>query len=193
MYSDPTESYNPRKAAQAIALLALRAGGRLEVLKAIKLIYLADRESMSRHGFPILDEQHVSMKHGPVNSTTLDYINGETRTENTGWTDFLQARENHMVSITEGVTEDDLDELSDADIACLEEVWRRFGSMAKWELVEWTHDPKNVPEWEDPNRSSRSIPLERTLRHLGVPEPDAQANVIKDHRSIDKLFASLRR
>jgi uncharacterized phage-associated protein len=193
MYSDPSESYNPRKAAQAIALLALRAGGRLEVLKAIKLIYLADRESMARHGFPILDEQHVSMKHGPVNSTTLDFINGETRTEYSGWNDFLQARENHMVSVTDGLTDDDLDELSDADIACLGEVWRRFGSMAKWDLVEWTHDPKNVPEWEDPSGSSRSIPLERTLRHLGVPEPDAQASVIKDHRSIDQLFASLRR
>lgn len=193
MYSDPTESYNPRKAAQAIALLALRAGGRLKVLKAAKLIYLADRESMSRHGFPILDEQHVSMKHGPVNSTTLSYINGETRTDNSGWTDFLQARENHMVAVTDGVTEDDLDELSDADIACLDDVWRQLGSMNEWELVEWTHDPKNVPEWENPNGRSRSIPLERTLRHLGVPEPDAQASVIKDHRSIDKLFASLRR
>ena len=111
MYSDASDSYSPRKAAQVIALLALRAGGGLDVLKAVKLVYLADRESMARHGFPILDELHVSMKHGPVNSTTYSHINGEVDLDGCGWTEFVLARENHMVAVAEGVAEDGLDEL----------------------------------------------------------------------------------
>ncbi|TNC98623.1 MAG: hypothetical protein FD119_94 [Stygiobacter sp.] len=193
MYSDASDSYSPRKAAQVIALLALRAGGGLDVLKAVKLVYLADRESMARHGFPILDELHVSMKHGPVNSTTYSHINGEVDLDGCGWTEFVLARENHMVAVAEGVAEDGLDELSEADVDCLDAVWRRFGAMDKWKLVDWTHDRENLPEWEDPNGSSKPIPLERTLGYLGVAHPDDQAETIREYRRIDSLFASLRR
>jgi len=76
-------SYNARKAAQVIAYLAMKAGhARLPVLKAVKLVYLADRESLSRFGFPLLEEPQVSMPHGPVNSTTYSHINGEEDLEN---------------------------------------------------------------------------------------------------------------
>lgn len=193
MHSDASDSYSPRKAAQVIALLALRAGGKLDVVKAVKLVYLADRESMARHGFPILDELHVSSKHGPVNSTTYSHLNGEADLDACGWREFVLARENHMVAVAEGVAEDGLDELSEADVDCLDAVWRRFGAMGKWELIDWTHDSENIPEWEDPNGSSKPIPLERTLDYLGVAHPDDQAETIREYRRIDSLFASLRR
>lgn len=185
-------SYNPRKAAQAIAYLAMKDRGCLPVLKAVKLVYLADRESLSRFGFPILEETHVSMPHGPVNSTTYSHINGEVRDDG-GWGDFLRDREDHTVSVAEGITDDDLDELSDADMACLDAVWDTFGEMDRWTLRDWTHDRDNIPEWEDPEGSSRPIPLERMLSYLNIPDPDAQANVIREHREIDRLFSTLRR
>ncbi len=58
----PMEShmYNPVKAAQVIAYLAYKEPGKtLDVLKAIKLVYLADRESITQFGAPILDESRV--------------------------------------------------------------------------------------------------------------------------------------
>lgn len=187
-------SYNARKAAQVIAYLAMKASPAcLPVLKAIKLVYLADRESLSRFGFPILEEPQVSMPHGPVNSTTYSHINGEEDLDECGWSGFLQARENSEVSAVQGLSEDDLDELSDADITCLDAVWERFGGMGKWQIRDWTHDRNNIPEWEDPNGSSRPIPLERILSYLKIENADAQAEVIKDYRQIDQLFASLHR
>ena len=70
--------FNARKAAQVVAYLANKApNGRLNILKAIKLVYLADRESLRQSGFPILDDDRFSMPHGPVNSTTLRLANGE--------------------------------------------------------------------------------------------------------------------
>jgi uncharacterized phage-associated protein len=186
-------SYNPRKAAQVIAYLAIKSGACLPVLKAVKLVYLADRESLARLGFPILDESHVSMPHGPVNSSTYSHINGEEDLDACGWTEFLRAREGHNVSIVEGITEDDLDELSDADIACLDVVWEKFGGMDKWEIRDWTHDRDNIPEWEDPHGSLRPIPLERMLSYLNVPQADAQADLIREHRTLNEVFAALRR
>jgi uncharacterized phage-associated protein len=187
-------SYSPRKAAQVIAYLAMKGKAAcLPVLKAVKLVYLADRESLSRFGFPILEENHVSMPQGPVNSSTYSHINGEEDLDTCGWSDFLQAREGHNVSAVQGITEDDLDELSDADIACLDAVWEKFGGMGKWEIRDWTHDRDNVPEWEDPNGSSRPIPLERILSYLKVPHADDQAELVKEHRQIDRLFTALRR
>ncbi len=187
-------SYNARKAAQVIAYLAMKGGNvSMSVLKAVKLVYLADRESLARFGFPILEEPYVSMPHGPVNSTTYSHINGEEKLDECGWSDFLQARENNEVAAVQGLSEDNLDELSDADIACLDTVWERFGDMGKWQIRDWTHDRNNIPEWEDPNGSSRPIPLERILSYLRIANADAQAEAINDHRQIDQLFASLHR
>jgi len=184
--------YNARKAAQVIAYLAMKEKTAcLPVLKAVKLVYLADRESLARFGFPILDETHVSMPHGPVNSTTYSHINGEEDLDVCGWSQFLQARENHQIAVVPGLSDDDLDELSEADIVCLDSVWERFGTMTKWEIRDWTHDQNNVPEWEDPQGSSRPIPLGRTLRYLNIPHADAQAELIKEHRQLDDLFAML--
>ena len=87
----------------------------------------------------------------------------------------------------------DWDELSDADIECLDAVWDRFGHMHWRELVDWTHDPKNVPEWEDPEGSSYLIPVRRILVSLAVENAKEHGTVVEDHRKIDRLFLSLRR
>jgi uncharacterized phage-associated protein len=183
--------FNPRKAAQVVAYLALKAGGRIDVLKVVKLVYLADRDSLKTWGAPILDEQHVSMPHGPVNSSTYSHLNGEHDLTSCGWSDYLEDQANHIVGVVEGVKADSLDELSEADIQSLEAVWSQFQHMTKWQIRDWTHDRNNVPEWEDPKGSSRPIPLERIMTMVGIENADAQADLIRDHRKIDRLFASL--
>lgn len=184
--------YNARKAAQVIAYLAKKsANKRLHVVKAIKLVYLADRESIARYGFPILDETRVSMRHGPVNSATYSHINGEYDLEDCGWSEFLRDRSGHQVSVRPNIRTDDLDELSDADVDCLDEIWRRFGYMNEWDLRDWTHKRKNVPEWENPGGTSIAIPLERLMSILGLENADEQAMIIEDFRRIDEVFKSL--
>lgn len=183
--------FNPRKAAQVIAYLALKAGGKLDVLKAVKLVYLSDRESIKLWGAPVMDEQHVSMPHGPVNSSTYSYLNGEHDLAACGWSDYLEDRAHHVVAVNNGVGIDDLDELSDADIASMDAVWDRFGHMDKWQIRDWTHDRNNIPEWEDPHGSSRPIPLERIMTLVGIENADAQAELVKDQRRIGQILASL--
>jgi uncharacterized phage-associated protein len=184
--------YNPMKAAQVIAYLALKApGNALDVLKAIKLVYLADRESIKRWGAPILDERRVSMPHGPVNSQTYSHVNGEHDLDACGWSRILDDRANHIVAAKEGIQADDLDELSDADIQCLDAVWDQFGHMNKWALRDWTHVRENIPEWEDPRGSSAPIPLERIMTMVGIENADAQAQLLTDHAKISRLLKQL--
>lgn len=187
-------SYEPKKAAQLIAALILKAGGEtINLLKAVKLVYLIDRESIRRYGFPVLDEPRVSMPRGPVNSTTYSHINGEYDLEACGWSEILQDRANHKIALAhQGVAFDDLDELSDADLECVEAVWAQFGHMSQWDLVDWTHNPKNIPEWEDPNGGSTVIPLQRILHSVGVENAEDFADVSKAMKAADRAFESAR-
>ena len=44
--------------AQAAAVFLQNAGGSIELLRLMKLMYLADRESMSQCGLPIFSRSH---------------------------------------------------------------------------------------------------------------------------------------
>ena len=45
--------FNEKRTAQAAAFLLHQAGGRLPLLKLMKLLYLAERESLRLYGEPI--------------------------------------------------------------------------------------------------------------------------------------------
>ena len=186
-------SCDPRKAAQTIAYFSMKNGGKpLHVVRAVKLVYLADRESTARSGFPIQDETRVSMRHGPVNSSTYSFINGEYDPTTCGWSDFLSDRSNHRVGLSRpDLSEDDLDELSEAEIQVLDLVWEQFGPMNTWALRDWTHDSDNIPEWEDPGNSSFEIPLERMMHSLAIEEANAQAETVKSLGYAKHLVKSL--
>ncbi|GAA4525272.1 Panacea domain-containing protein [Chelativorans composti] len=188
-------SYEPRKAAQLIAYLILKSGGpALNVLKAVKLVYMIDRESIKRYGFPVLEEKRCSMPHGPVNSLTYAYITGSYEPEKSGWSEFLRDRENHNIALADpNIRIDDLDELSEADMACADAVWERFGRMSQWQLRDWTHDPRNIPEWEDPNGGSTVIPLQRILHAVGTPNAEDFNRLSADFEHVDQVFREARR
>lgn len=178
------EGYNERKGAQVVAYFANKCPNSLiEYLKAVKLVYLADRESLARFGFPILDDDHYSLPMGPVNSCTKDYLSGDL--QSAAWSEILSAKADHRIS-SKVKNSDDLDELSEADIEVLDAVWAKFGHMTKWELVDWTHD--NLPEWEDPDGGATRIPFKRTLEHLGIDEAAQLQSEILSQRALSAVF-----
>lgn len=175
-----SSGYNVKKAAQVAAFFAKREGGSIPILKLVKLLYLSDREYMKTYDRPILYDQFVSMDHGPVNSKTLDYVNGYK--ESNDWSSLISDRANHQVGLVHSISEDDLDELSDAEVHILDSVWEKFGHMTKYQLVDYTH--ANCPEWEDPHGSSNPIPYERMLKHLGKKNSQSIYADIEEQRYI---------
>lgn len=184
-----TSWFNARKAAQVAAFFANKQGNQIEVLKLVKLIYLSDRQSMEDCGYPILNDRLVSMPHGPVNSITLNYVNGDVE-DIREWEQYIMPRLNYSVAATHEFTRDQLDELSDSELETLEKVWRKFGGFSKWQLRDWTHH--NCPEWEDPQGGATPIPHERVFKFLRIDNPDELAESIREDRHIEEVFAQLR-
>lgn len=184
--------FNERKAAQTAAWFLRQQGGRMPHLKLVKLMYLADRQSLDEHGFPITGDLAVSMPHGPVLSMTLNLVNGDVESGVDGWEAWISDRADHEVALRERPGGSDaLDELSVADLAILESVWARFGDMSKWQIRDYTHE--HCAEWQDPQGSSIPIPYERIFEALGRSREEAEllAERLNEQRSIERRFASL--
>jgi len=174
------------------AVFASKQGGTINVLKLSKLLYLADRESMSRHGVPISFDNLVSMDHGPVLSRTLNLINGFVGGSGAAqWEEWMSDRENHDVSVKKNFTRKDLTELSEADLAVIDTVWAQFGRMDQWALRDYTH--KNCAEWIDPKGSSLGIEEVTVFTAVGRSAPEATklAQDIKTQRELDRVFSRL--
>jgi uncharacterized phage-associated protein len=177
--------FNVKKAAQVAAFFALKEGGQIHVLKLTKLIYLADRAFMERYDVPIIGDKLVSMDHGPVNSLTYNHINGTA--ESREWDAYMADRAGHMVALSpDHLTEDDLDELSDAEIRVLGEVWQRFGHMDRFQIRDWTH--RNCPEWDNPHGSSLPIKYSHVFKFLGKGNSEELEDRIFAERRISTYF-----
>ena len=132
----------------------------MSYMKLIKLLYLADREALSRWGRPITTDRYVSMKHGPVLSGVLNLITeGEDPSlGQTVWGKHISEPEKFDVSLKEDSSGD---LLSEAEDELLDETSRTFGHMNRWRLVDFVH---TLPEWKDPEGSAFPIEYGEILK-----------------------------
>jgi uncharacterized phage-associated protein len=164
--------FDERKTAQAASLLISLAGGSLNYMVLIKLLYLADRQSLVETGVPITGDKMVAMPHGPVLSRVLDEIHlGDGLERQSAWYDYITEPVDHNVSLKRAL---EVDELSDYEIGTLSKTYEKFGSMNKWALVEFTH---TLPEWMDPKGSSSPIDPVLILREAGKSDEEIEALV----------------
>lgn len=180
--------FQTRKAAQVTAFFAAMSGGKINILKAVKLIYLADRLSMDRRDAPITNDQYVSMDFGPVNSSTYNYLKGAAPSRIDQWIEFIGIRNGNDIPLSREITiPDDLDELSRSEISMLSETWENFKDIDRFELAEWTH--KFCPEWTHPHGSSIPIDYATIFRRLGKTDPIALAEDLQAERRLVAEFA----
>ena len=188
--------FNEKKAAQSAAYFLLRAGGSLSVLKLTKLLYLAERRSFEKFSEPMIGDQLVSMPHGPVLSRTYNHMNGELNCVNGGWEHWIADRANHDVALRDPESfhspEEDLLELSEADLEVLREIWDQFGKMSAWQLREYSH--RNCPERKDPDGSMIPIRFADLFDALNfTPEQKREAlSRLTAQNEIGDAFASSR-
>ncbi|MDW1026734.1 Panacea domain-containing protein [Mannheimia haemolytica] len=134
--------FDELKIAQATAYLLHKAGGTMEHIKVMKLLYLADRLSWQRYGYSISNDE---------------------------------------------------DCLSESDTEILEEVFATFGNYKPFALVEYTHNPKYIPEWEDPQGRSKPISLNTLLTKLGKTPSEIESILEQqtEKGEMDNLFKGL--
>lgn len=137
-----------KKSVQAINYLARKKGGEINKMKAIKLIYFADRYHIRKYGRSIIGDNYWAMKLGPVASNTLDTANLSANMEKDCLryaNDFL-AHHKDDTKINNIISKKnvDLGVFSQTDIEALETAYKEFGDKDQFELAETSH---NYPEW----------------------------------------------
>jgi uncharacterized phage-associated protein len=163
--------FDERKATEAAAFLLRLRGGRMSYLKLIKLLYLADRAALSRWGFTITNDRHVSMPHGPVVSNTYNLMIDEA--DKPIWARYITPPlGNYEIATTDETCPTGT--LSRAEERLLTEIFDQFGRMNRWDLRDYTHA---LPEWHDPHGSSLPISVPEILEAQGVAAEDVEAIV----------------
>lgn len=137
--------FSHRKTTQALNFFARQAGGSQNKLKALKLIYFADRYHLRRYGRPITGDDYLAMPYGPVASGAKDlaemsgFLGDDERTYGA-----------HYLAPVDGYTYRSLAEmdertLSDSDRTALAWAWETFGHLDQFVLADLTH---RYPEWQ---------------------------------------------
>lgn len=143
MIISPATSY--KKATQALNFVASKKGGTVNKMKAIKLIFLADRLHLRKYGRPIVGDMYWAMKLGPVGSLTKNIAELEGAPASVlayakKYIKPIDEKKHHFASQKPV----DMDVFSKTDIECLEAVYEKFSDKDQFELKDITHQ---YPEW----------------------------------------------
>jgi uncharacterized phage-associated protein len=177
--------FNLEKTIQAIAaFLHFHGSKEMSYLRMLKLLYLADRESLQETGRPITGDRVVAMEHGPVLSSVYDLIKGE-HTGWSVWSKFL-GKKGYRIELLEDPGNG---ALSKYEIGKLRVLTERYADQNEWDLVEIVH---GLGEWKmnDPGKSSKPIPIDDILEAIGrCGDKEAILQDARDQAAFDRFFA----
>jgi len=134
-----------KKATQALNFFAHKKDGKINKMKAIKLIYLADRLHLRKYGRPIVGDIYWAMKLGPVGSRTKKVAELANMPEEalSYAKKYIKPGDDNKQSFT-ALKPIDTDLFSKTDLECLESVYKTFSDKDQFELAELSHQ---YPEW----------------------------------------------
>ena len=129
--------FDPRKAIEVLLYIAERSPN---VYSALKVLYFADREHLTRYGRLICGDSYVAMRHGPVPSGAYDLIK-YARGDGVCW---------NSIPVTEAFAVQGrtiiphrkarLDSLSESEIKCLDAAIKLYGRLSFGRLRDLSHD-----------------------------------------------------
>ena len=179
--------FQPTKVVQASSVLLRSLDSReMEYLRLLKLLYIADRESLKLTGRPIIGNHAVAMKNGPLHSEIYDLIRGTHAFEQV-WSAHI-SKQGYAVRL---VSDPGVLDLSEQEIEILHDVAERHRNDSTWDVVELTH---TFHEWRKNYREGTSspIPLEDILAGVGFSEEDRAAILsdLEEAHASERLFPS---
>lgn len=186
------EMMDIKKVVQVVGYILSKYQGKLNYTKLIKMLYLADRESMRQTGYPITGDNYVSMPRGVVLSGMLDLIkdNYSVMDAQNYWNSRFETngRDLNMIS-----RELPTGQLTENELSILDAIDKRFHRFDYGYLINYIHDSKNCPEWE-PTESSIPLPKTRIYKALGYSDVQIQAleEEEKMYMAEDALIDSLK-
>jgi uncharacterized phage-associated protein len=137
-------NFNYKKATQMLDYFAIKQGGKINRMKALKLIYFADRYHLRKYNRLITNDTYFAMDNGPVASGSKDiaYANEVIgRIEQSYASCFIEVCPPYELKSKDSP---DLGVLSKSDIEAMEFAWNKFGGLDEWNIVTETH---KYPDW----------------------------------------------
>ncbi len=137
-------SFNLHKTIQILNFFAQKENQKFDKIKALKLIWLADKLHLLRYARPITFDDYFAMDNGPVASNVKNILTPDNSFafKNKYIDEYLQIIDNNTYK---SIKEVDFEELSQSEQKVIEEIYSYFGSNDKWDLVDFTH---TFPEWK---------------------------------------------
>lgn len=171
--------FRSETALHACVYLLQKAGGSLPILSLMKLLYMADKESLLTYGDTITGDSIYAMQYGPVPSNTYDMLKYTATNNDTGLSVIRMSNApDKLCSLIQNI---DPDMLSEADIEILDKIFEENKDKNQFELAEKTHQ---FEEWKKAYKPGTSSPidLEDILRIYGRDDlvPLYQDNVLMD-------------
>jgi uncharacterized phage-associated protein len=178
--------YSLEKAIQATAVILKQEGSQAERTRVLKLLYIADRESLSERGTPIVGGRILALDNGPLHAEVYDLIRGQHESEST-WNQFFRS-EGYKVFL---IADPGRLELSPYEVGKLTEVCERHRNQSTWKVADLTQE---FQEWIDCHASGKSepIPAEKLLAALGFDEEEIKETIAEAeyYRRVQKVMDS---
>ncbi len=152
------DKFEIEKLVQVLNFFAIENGGKIDMMKAIKLLFFADRYHIRKYGRPVVWSTYFAMKYGPVSSEALDLSNGKIIQSNKKeiFNSFLNKEKHELRSLKEI----DRDVFSETDIEALNFAWENSKNFDQFKLAEITHA---YPEWK---KYEKFLEIHRGSRQL---------------------------
>lgn len=158
--------FNATKAVQAGAFLLKQNGGEMSAYLFIKMLYLADRESLRLWGDSITGDSAQSMEHGPVLSGIYDLVRGKYYRGREIWSKSISVRDDETNALSL-IEDPGREELSGREVDILKDIWSRFNKYTWFQIKKYSHA---LPEYDSSviaTKTSKPISPTNTLKHLG--------------------------
>lgn len=137
--------FNYKKSVQALNYLALKSGGSLNKMKAIKMIWLADRLHLRKYGRTITGDVYFALPYGPIPSTTRDILEDNSLVSDTELSysnEYLSKFSKYDYSSKKAANEK---VFSKTDLDAIENVFTKYNHLNEFELSDLSH---LFPEWK---------------------------------------------
>jgi hypothetical protein len=170
---------------------------RLNYTKLIKILYLADKESLKETALTITSDSYINMQNGPVLSSLYDLIRG-TYADSAGqilWNCRFTTDGYDLLAVVDRFPEGKLS-LFEKDV--LNRIDEQFHDKNFSEMIAYVHRKDVCPEWKNPKHSTNAhaavpIAFEDILKSIDYSD-DEIAWILEEKRAFeaeDNLFRTM--
>lgn len=190
-----------KKATQALNFFAIKSGGEINKMKALKLVFFADRYHIRKYARPITNCEYRAMDFGPVASEVKDiaeFTDFASKISKEYAQDFIEKIGQYTIRSKANLVEK---VFSKSDLEALQFAWEKFGRINEFDLAELTH---KYPEWkrhEEALKSQSSVMMDYEdffkdppstfdkCFDLSAEEKTAKLDYLKELSKIEKAWS----